>query len=371
MTARFRRTGRNSFWGDCVYDAVVPKSHFLRQLGELLDWDDLTAGLSEYYKGGAEYGPLPYHPATLLKMLLLAYLYNLSERQTEEFASDSLAARYFLGLAANESVPDHSTLSVFRERILTKGGPATFEELFKRVVQVAKAKGIKFGRIQVVDATHSLADVDVKQDDKHHDGGKPRRDEDASWGSKGRRKSRTVDGKTVEVNRSFYGYKSHISLNAQSEIITTVLPTTGKLTDGQQFPELVTKDEQLGVEASVYAGDKGYDDGDNHELLRDKGKKSALILNRYRTEKKDGNKELWIKLKADQDYQAGKRVRYKVEQKFREGKRSHGWGRCRYLGLKSYAVQTYLTAIVLNLKRMVRLLLGISLHGGAVAVTPA
>jgi IS5 family transposase len=369
MTARFRRTGRDSFWGDCVYDAVVPKSHFLRQLGDLMDWDDLTAGLSEYYKGGAEYGPMPYRPAMLLKMLLLAYLYNLSERQTEEFVSDSLAARYFLDLAANESVPDHSTLSVFRERIVDKGGPAVFEELFKRVVRAAKAKDIKFGRIQVVDATHSLADVDVKQDDKRDDSGEPRRDEDATWGNKGRRKTKTADGKTVEVHKSFYGYKSHISLNAENGLITAVLPTTGKLPDGQQFPELVMKDEQVGVEALVYAGDKGYDDGENHELLRAKGKKSALILNRYRTEKKDGNKEPWIKLKADEDYQAGKRVRYKVEQKFGEGKCGHGWGRCRYLGLTAYAVQSYLTAMVLNLKRMVRLLLGISFHGQTVAAT--
>jgi hypothetical protein len=39
------------------------------------------------------------------------------------------------------------------------------------------------------------------------------------------------------------------------------------MTDGQQFPKLVKKDEEVGVEAEVYAGDKGYDDGENHELL--------------------------------------------------------------------------------------------------------
>ena len=40
---------------------VVPKHHFPRQLAELLDWEDLVKGFAEYYKGGAEYGPLPYH----------------------------------------------------------------------------------------------------------------------------------------------------------------------------------------------------------------------------------------------------------------------------------------------------------------------
>ncbi len=197
---RYREGQRSSFWGDLIYDAVVPKSHFLRQLADLLDWEDLVKGYSDYYKGGAEYGPIPYHPSVLLKMLILAYLYRLSERQVEAYAQDSLAAHYFLGLAANESVPDHSTLSVFRERVLAKGGVEAFERLFQRVLEEARAKGIELGHIQVVDATHSLADVDVTKDDERSGKGKPRRDEDASWGTKGRKKVKTADGKSVSVN---------------------------------------------------------------------------------------------------------------------------------------------------------------------------
>lgn len=358
MAARFRETGENSFWGDYVYERVVPKTHFLRQLAELIDWESLTEGLAVRYKGGAEYGSVPYRPATMLKMLLISYLYKLSERATEQFVSDSLAGRYFIGIAADERVPDHSSLSVFRDRILDKGGTDAYEELFRRVVRQAKAKGIKFGRIQVVDATHSIADVDVHKDkDRQDKGGKPR-DKDASWGSKGRRKAKTADGQSVEVNKMFHGYKAHVSLNAESGIITSVVTTTGRKTDGQQFPTLLQKDEEVVVDAEIYTGDKGYDDGENHELLRSKGKKSALILNRYRTEKKDKNKELWLQLKESPDYQAGKSERYRVEQKFGEGKRYHGWGRCRYLGLKKYSVQSFLTAMALNMKRIVKLLSG-------------
>ena len=53
MTARFRRTGRDSFWGDCVYDAVVPKSHFLRQLGDLMDWALSMARGAELWRDSA------------------------------------------------------------------------------------------------------------------------------------------------------------------------------------------------------------------------------------------------------------------------------------------------------------------------------
>ena len=122
MSRRFRASGRNAFWGDTYLELAVPKEHFLRRLKDLIDWEKLTEGLADCYKGGAEYGPIPYHPAVLFKMLLLSYLYKLSERQTEEFANDSVGARYFLGLGAHQSAPDHSSLSVFKERLLERKG---------------------------------------------------------------------------------------------------------------------------------------------------------------------------------------------------------------------------------------------------------
>ena len=92
---------------------------------------------------------------------------------------------------------------------------------------------------------------------------------------------------------------------------------------------------------------------------------SAIILNRYRTRKKDPNKQKWLALKETEEYQGGKRERYKIERKYGEGKVYHGLRRCRYVGRMRYAIQAYLTAIVLNLKRMVRLLTGTSFRGRA------
>jgi IS5 family transposase len=362
MSQRFRPSSRDSFWGDALYEMAVPPSHFLRQLRHAIDWDRLTEGLADLYKGGAEYGPVPYHPSVLLRMLLISYLYNLSERQTEEYVNDSLSAKYFLGLAVHEAAPDHSSLSVFKERLLKREGPGAFEKLFQQIVRAAQEKGIKLGRIQVVDATHSIADVDVKKDDERQQrGGKPR-DEDAAWGSKGRKRVRTAEGKMVLVNRSFYGYKAHLSLDAQSEIITSVVVTAGHRPDGQEFSKLVQADEEAGIEAAIYAGDKGYDESPAAtEMLFCRGKSSALCLNRYRTEKYPEG--LWAELKASEDYQAGLRERYKIEQKNAEAKRRHGLGRCRYLGLAKYAVQAFLTAMVMNLKRMVWLWCGTRFRG--------
>jgi len=57
------------------------------------------------------------------------------------------------------------------------------------------------------------------------------------------------------------------------------------------------------------------------------------------------------------------RERRKIEGKFGEMKKHHGFRRCRYLGLLRYAIQGYLTAIEVNLKRIVKLLTGAGLKG--------
>jgi len=174
----------------------------------------------------------------------------------------------------------------------------------------------------------------------------------------------------------FYGYKQHVSFNAQTGLITSLRPSPGSAYDGHFLPTLIEYDLEQGVPVSIVAADRGYDDGENHEFLREKGIASAIHLNRYRTEKKDKNKEIWVKLcvrhpedalasegKESPSYQRGIRERRKIEGKFGEMKKHHGFGRCRYLGLLRYAIQGYLTAIALNLKRIVKLLTGVGLKG--------
>ena len=126
---RFKRLGENSFFGRMVYDRVVPRDHFLMRLGEIIPWQRFTYKLVKYYRGGAKEGRPPYDPAVLLKMLLVAFLYNLSERQVEEVANFNLAVKCFLGLAADELAPDHSTLTAFKGRIVENGRLAAYEKL--------------------------------------------------------------------------------------------------------------------------------------------------------------------------------------------------------------------------------------------------
>lgn len=62
--------------------------------------------------------------------------------------------------------------------------------------------------------------------------------------------------------------------------------------------------------------DKGYDDGNNHEYLKQKNIRDAIILKDTRTKKKDSNKEIWLELEKSPYYQHGTKVRKEIEKVF-------------------------------------------------------
>jgi IS5 family transposase len=364
---RFVETGSSSFFGEYLYDQVVPARHFLRQLKQIIQWERFTQKLIRLYKGGGVVGRPPFDPALVLKMELIAYLYNLTERQVEVYLNENLPAKYFVGLAADQSAPDHSTLTVFRERLIQRGKLKVFEEMLEEIVKIALQSGIQFGSIQIVDSVHSIANVNTDKDQKRQNKGKGPRDPGARWGVKHKRKVQTEDGKKEEQVQYFYGYKAHVSLNAENGLMTSLECTSGEVYDGHHFTSLVDHDLEQELPLAIYTADKAYDDGENHYNLEVRGLHSAIRLKKTRTEKKNDNKQVWLDLRQTPQYQQGLKERYKVERKFGEAKQGHGFGRCRYLGRLGFAVQAFFTAIMLNLKRMVKLLTGVGFKTQAVA----
>jgi IS5 family transposase len=356
---RFAETGSGTFFGDYLYERAVPQQHFLRQLKEVIEWRRFTRKLLRLYKGGGVVGRPPFDPALVLKMALLAFLYNLSDRQVEVYVNENLPAKYFVGLAVDEQAPDHSTLTVFRERLVQRGKEKVFEELLAEIIEIAMEKGIEFGSIQIVDSVHSVAHVNTDKDRKRQSKGGAPRDTDARWGVKHKVKVKNESGQEEEQTQYFFGYKAHVSLNAANHLITSLKCTAGDAWDGHHLLPLVDHDLQQGLPVQIYTADKAYDDGENHYGLELRGLHSAICLKKTRTAKKDANKQVWLALRQTPAYQQGLKERYKVERKFGEAKQGHGLGRCRFLGRWGFTVQAFFTAIILNLKRMVRLLCGV------------
>ena len=361
----FKQLGMDSFFGNFVYERVVPRNHFLVKLKQVIDWDSFTDVLLPAYQGLAERGRPPYAPVVILKMLILAHLYGFSERQVEEATNFNLAIKEFVGLAVDELAPDHSSLSEFNKRLREAGGWDKLQTIGDSVLDQARAGGVKLGKIQVVDSVHTVADVDNEADRQRQEQGQAPRDKQAQLVKKGKRRKTGPDGKVAEQQVQYLGYKSHVSLNAETGLITTIEPTGGSAADNEQFPKLLAHDEQLQVGAQIYAGDKAYDDTDQHFRLWQQGKHSALRLNTYRTAASNEHRASWQRVKDSPEYQAGLAQRYKIERKFGEAKHWHGFGRCRYLGLLRYGLQAHLTALALNLKQIVKLLTGVRFRPGA------
>ena len=356
---RFRADTTSSFFGDFLYESVVPKTHFLYRLRHEIPWRTVVTPILTAYMGGAEYGPTPYHREKLLRMLLVAYLFGISERRCEEMVNDTLSAKYFVGLGVDERAPDHSTLTVFKTRITEKLGVGIWDKLFQKTIQIAKKKGIAFGTLQLIDSTHTTADVNEEKDHrrqkKDH---QPPRDQDASHTFKHARQVMTKKGEILKVPERVYGYKSHTSMNQENRLITSLKATTAKRNDGQEFISLVKKDKRVGVvkadsttptNNTEYSADKGYDQGDNHYYLEKHKLGNAIIFKKTRTQDK------WVTMQNSPHYQRLIKLRKQIENKFGEEKLHHRFDRCRYLGLKRYKIQAYMTAMTVNFKRILLL----------------
>ncbi len=337
----FKQTNNNSFFGNFLYEQVIPKDNFLKKLGEAVDFSFINELCLEKYGNFGKSGNRPYEPALLFKALFLSFLFNISLREIEEQINDRLSFKWFLGLAVNDFAPDHSTLTVFRDRL----EESLFEEIFNRIVEQAQAKGLVCDKMKIIDSTDIRANVDLsrlakrkdKDDDDYIDKNSP--DQDARFGRKSKEKI-------------FYGYKQHLIIDGDSEIIEAVETTPGNIKDEQIFEPLLAKAKKSDnpkIKTKILA-DKGYDTNKNHELTEKYQCRSFIIIKKNRTEPKLA-KRMRTKI-----YQETIKLRSGVERRFADGKANHGLAKCRWLGIWKTAIQNYLIAIVLNCKRMVSLL---------------
>ena len=74
----------------------------------------------------------------------------ISDRELELYVWDTLSARHFCGLAIEDSVPDHSTISRFRTRLVSLGA---WDGLLGAVNDQLHARGMTVTVGAIVDAS--------------------------------------------------------------------------------------------------------------------------------------------------------------------------------------------------------------------------
>jgi IS5 family transposase len=323
---------QKSFFDTQVYDRLIPQDHLLMKLNRAINWSVIEEKCQPYYSPLGRKGT---SPIMLFKMLLLSYLYNMSERELEEHCNYHIVFKGFLGLEVDEFAPDHSTLSKFRDRLGEEG----FKALLDSIVELARAKGVVDDKLRVIDSTHMQAKVDIAKalskteaSEKKADDSNPilpgSSDPDARFGAKSKTKK-------------FYGYKHHIALDAGSDFITHSVTSGGNLSDNDFVDSLLT-----GPPPKALTGDKFYDTEANHKKLRERGIVS-YIARKAKTKAKVSSKKYLRALK----------LRKHIERVFAVCKSNHGARRARYWSLAKSTIQNLLIAMTYDLKVLAQFLL--------------
>ena len=151
---------QDSFWVATDKLGKGPRNAFYDRLNEFLfevDFDrKLEAAAEPYYQSTGRKG-LP--PGVYFRMIFIGYFEDISSQRGIAWrCEDSRSLARFLGYAPGEDTPDHSTLSLTRERLPMEVHTLAFE----LILAAAKDQGLLKGKTIGVDATDLEANASMK-----------------------------------------------------------------------------------------------------------------------------------------------------------------------------------------------------------------
>ncbi|MDB6070045.1 MAG: Transposase domain protein [Verrucomicrobiales bacterium] len=155
--------------------AKGPKDSFYGKLNEVLAGMDFAGRIhricAPHYKGdGLAAGRPPIDPAVIFKMLMVGFLEGIgSGRGIAARCADSLIIRRFLGYSLTEQTPEHSSLSVFRQRLPEE----VFAAAHELVLEGLRTHGLLKGRhlgidSSVMEANAGLSGLVRRNDEKSY-----------------------------------------------------------------------------------------------------------------------------------------------------------------------------------------------------------
>ena len=193
-------------------------------------------------------------PGVYFRMLLVGYFEGLGgQRAIAWRCSDSLALREFLGLGMTKPVPEHSSLTVTRQRLPL----AVHEAVFARILELAATKGLLRGKSVAVDATTLEANAAMKSI--------VRRDTGESWQQYIRRLA-TEEGVTAptdeDARRLDRRRKKKRVSNADWQAPSDPASRITKMKDGRthlayKAEHVIDLDTEVILAAQIYPGDAG------------------------------------------------------------------------------------------------------------------
>lgn len=309
-----KRTGQLSLAEAFLGRPLSGGSTPLDRLSGLVKWYRFEKLLAPLRDGGP--GRAAWPPLVLFKALLLQSLYGLSDRELEEALGDRLSFRRFVGLGLEESIPDHTVLSRFRNLLVGEG---LLEKLFGELDRQLEKAGVILKRGTMLDAT--LIDA-------------------VSAPPTAERPSQDTDARiTARKGKSglTFGYKAHVGVDEGSGLIRTVITTPANVNDTVVADRLVRGDEK-----TVWT-DAAYDTHARRARLKAEGRKVRIARRPNKHHPLPERLKRYNRLIA--------RRRAAVETTFATLKNRMKLTVIRYVGLARAAAQVTMAAIAFNMRR--------------------
>ena len=310
-----RRNFRQPSLADAFVKSYSRKGGFLEDIAKTFEWaafDVLMRPLHSSSDGAPAYPPL-----TMFKIVLLQQWYGLSDPGAEEAVRDRLSFRRFCGVPLDEETPDHSSIWRFRQRLAKLG---LSEQLLAEVNRQLDAHGLIVKRGTLVDATIIAAAV---KRPPIEEGQVNARDPDAGF--------------TVKNGETYFGYKAHLAVDEESDLVRQAEMTSADLHDSQRGETMIQGDEE------AYYADKAYDSRALREALKARGIADKIAY-RARRNKALKNWQVWFNKTASS-------VRVGVERANATMKNWYGMARVRYRGLARNNCHLQFVAMAMNMKR--------------------
>jgi transposase, IS5 family len=320
---------RKNIGNRSLFDSALSNHKVMHEFDDiykLVDWDKIEALLACVHSsscGGASYPPL-----IMFRAMLLQVWHKLSDPEAEKQLYRDLLFRRFCGLSLMDNVPDHSTISRFRNHLIAKD---LYRKLLDEINHQLAEKGaiVKVGEVSIVDATVIEAHQCRKKPGVNKEN---TQDPQAGWSVKTGTKGR---------QEFTYGFKAHVNVD-EDGFVKSLETTAGNIHDSQKLEDVLTGTEEELYADSAYAGEPVAN------VLTAKGIKNRINRRAYR------NNPLTDK---DKDYnRTMSSVRYVIERTFGTFKRHYGANKTRFLGIQKTHAWITTISMVHNLKKAAVLL---------------
>jgi transposase, IS5 family len=325
--------------------ALSAKGDPLEAIDRLVPWESFRAEIEavvltpdEMKKSTA--GRKPADAIVMFRMLVLQALHNLSDAQTEYQVRDRLSFTRFLRLGIEDSIPDATTLWLFREKLAKA---SLIEKLFERFDQHLAARGYMARGGQMVDAT--ILPVPKQRNSRDENETVKSGRTPVDWEKKPaklRQKDRDARW-TKKHGKSFFGYKNHVNADARYKLIRRYEVTDAAVHDSQALEALLSQDN---TSRDVFA-DSAYRSAEIEAKLKARGFHSRIH--------RRGHRDHPLSNAQTRANRAKSSIRARIEHVFGAQQSSAGGRIVRTIGIVRARAKIGLQNLAYNMRRLMTL----------------